>query len=218
MNPADVIDEEELVSENESVRSIWKEAISSVSLRMIELQKKEQTEKARADGILPSALELKEMIRKDAKATDEKAMRTNSNSNSSVPKKRKFLHTGEIINSSGESDSLSNPFRRISSHSKTIWRTDLSTLTKEQRDAELVEMKEKLEREKSGEADDVDDSSATPCPSCGSLRTTTQLLGSYDISKCETWGSKDATSAVMRIQCRECRYVGNATEGFSYLS
>lgn len=46
-----------------------------------------------------------------------------------------------------------------------------------------------------------------PCTNCGSRLTFSHNLTNYDISKNETWGSKDVNNMTARVECRECRNI-----------
>jgi hypothetical protein len=218
---------EDLLSQNDEVKSLWKEAISSVVLKMLDYQKIEQTKKQQEESKITTSIR---------RTTDHQAKKYGTldfkgSVGSSSTKKRTMDQQGtdpeysmdarstndSVITSSQHS---SNPFQRVKSSSKTLWRTDLSSMSVDERNAfkESQRLQMALERAGGDGSGVGDEETGTACPSCGSARTTTRLLGSYDVSKSETWGFKDACNAVMRIECRECRYIGNVTDGFSFLS
>ena len=52
------------------------------------------------------------------------------------------------------------------------------------------------------------------CEACHSERTSLQQVGGFgsNVSKSETWGSKDAPEAIFRINCRACKHVFTVRE------
>jgi hypothetical protein len=168
-----------------AMAAAWEEALQGVVLRMYDLQKEEQ-ERARVD---PFAMLAMQAPRIDANAFKAAKLK----------RKRETASDSASASASTSTSGKSGGKGGIMARTNQIW-----SFKGFEANARQADMDGPLEVHCEGPA----------CEACQSEQTSLQQVGGFgsNVSKCETWGSKDAPEAVFRINCRACNHVFTVRE------